>query len=157
MKRRIVAVFLLVLHLAGCYTWQPVPPATLGEFILTFPSPDRLRIEQADGARMELRTPFLVTQDSLRAVFWASKPLASSGQWSHGPNPVSFAFTDITSARAGRYEHGKSTALKVGLVLGGLGALAALAASLYPEWKWTGPELDWGVHAGEFNEPWSGR
>ena len=59
-----MALLMLVLHLTGCYSWQP---ATVGprQFIEE-EEPGLIRIVQADGERLELRNPH-IEADSLTA------------------------------------------------------------------------------------------
>ena len=118
MHARALVAAALLLPAAGCHTWQPVPPATLQEFLqATQPQPDRLRFERADGQRTELRAPYVVYQDSLRGVFWASRALARSADWSYGANDVAFAVEDIRRAEARRLARGRTVGLTVGVVL----------------------------------------
>ena len=133
MRTRALVTLTLLLTVAGCYTWQPVPPATLQDFLqATQPQPDRLRVEQADGQRTELRAPYVVYQDSLRAVFWASRALARTADWSYGPNDVALAVEDIRRAEARRLARGRTVGLTLGVVFVGTLSVvfAALAAAL---------------------------
>ena len=102
MKGRAGAVFLLVLQLAGCYTWHEVgptapglPPVTPRKFI-QMGEPDRLRIVRTDGLRLDIRNP-VVDQDSVRAQILGEE-VVPVGPFSFGPHEVSVALTDIVSA-----------------------------------------------------------
>ena len=66
MKRRLAALFMLVLYLTGCSTWRPV---TVGpRQLIEEEQPGFIRIVQADGTRLELKDPS-VASDSVTAVF----------------------------------------------------------------------------------------
>ncbi len=62
--RRLAASLMLLLHLAGCYSWQPVT-ASPRQFVEE-EQPGHIRISQADDEELELRNP-RVEGDSLAA------------------------------------------------------------------------------------------
>ena len=59
---RPLVVLMFVLHLTGCYSWQPVTVSP--RQIVDEEEPGRIRIFQADGEAIELRNP-RVEADSL--------------------------------------------------------------------------------------------
>ena len=100
---RPVALLMLVLHLAGCYSWQP---ATIGprQFIEE-EEPGQIRILQTDGTRMELRDP-RVEADSLTARI--SSRLRTG--------TVRIALTDIGAVEARRLKLGATLALGAAVI-----------------------------------------
>ena len=97
-RYRPVALILLVLHLTGCYSWQP---ATVGprQFIEE-EEPGHIRIVQADGERMELRNP-RVEADSLTARVSSNLRTGT----------VRIALTDISVVEARRLKSAATLAL----------------------------------------------
>ena len=89
-RYRPVALFMLAMHLNGCYSWQP---ATLSprQFIEE-EEPGQIRIVQTDGERMELRNP-RIEADSLTARI--STRLRTGN--------VRIALSDIDSIEARRF------------------------------------------------------
>ena len=81
-----VVFLMLMLHLTGCYNWQPVTvtPRQLFEE----GQPGRIRVVQADGVELELRDP-RVEADSLVARLTGNRT-----------GDVSFALSDITVVEA---------------------------------------------------------
>lgn len=72
-SRRMVAVALLALHLAGCYSWKasPLSPREL----LTTRSPSRIRVATASGTRLVVRQPVL-DADSIRGRIFEERARA---------------------------------------------------------------------------------
>jgi len=52
---RMTATLLLVLHLAGCVTWQPV--STAPDRVVSEEQPDRVRVTRMDGMELLLEAP----------------------------------------------------------------------------------------------------
>ena len=103
-RYRPLALLLLVLHLAGCYSWQP---ATVGprQFIEE-ERPGQIRIVQTDGEQMELRNP-RIEADSLTARI--STRLRTGN--------VRIALSDIDSIEARRFSVAR-TLRNIGLAFG---------------------------------------
>ena len=86
---------MLVLHLTGCYSWQP---ATVGpRQLIEEEAPGLIRIVQTDGEQMELRNP-RIESDSLTARI--STRLRTG--------TVRIALTDITAVQARRFSTPKT-------------------------------------------------
>ena len=108
-----LALFLLVLHLTGCYSWQPATVSPR-QFIEE-EQPGQIRIVQADGERMELRNP-RIESDSLTARIFSNLRTGT----------VRIALADITAVEWRRLHVGKTVLamvllyLPVALVLGRL-------------------------------------
>ena len=90
-RYRPLALLLLVLHLAGCYSWQPVTVSP--RQLIEEAAPDHIRIFKADGEGMELRNP-QVESDSLTARISTRLRTAT----------VRIALGDIDSVEARRLE-----------------------------------------------------
>ena len=117
-RYRPVALLMLVLHLTGCYSWQPVTVSPR-QFIEE-EQPGQIRILQADGTRMELRDPSIET-DSLAAR--VSSRLRTGN--------VRIALSDIDSVEARRISTPLTTLV---VVLTGAGLVAALVSGECPHW-----------------------
>ncbi len=94
-RYRPLALLLLVLHLAGCYSWQPVTVSP--RQLIEEAAPDHIRIFKADGERMELRNP-QVESDSLTARIFSNLRTGT----------VRIALADITAVEWRRLQVGKT-------------------------------------------------
>jgi hypothetical protein len=105
-----VALLMLVLHLTGCYSWQP---ATISpRELLKEEQPGQIRILHADGTRIELRDPRIETDSLTARIFDRLRT-----------GDVRIALSDIYSVEARRI----STPLTMGaVVLTGAGLAVAL-------------------------------
>jgi hypothetical protein len=117
-RYRPLALFLLVLHLTGCYSWQPATVSPR-QFIEE-EQPGQIRIVQADGERMELRNP-RIESDSLTARIFSRLRTGT----------VRIALADITAVESRRLQVGKTVLamvplyLPVALILGRRSACSA--------------------------------
>ena len=102
MKCRAAALLMLVLHLTGCYSWQPVTISP--RRFIEEEQPDRLRILQVGGTQLDVRDP-RVTADSVEAKprnFFASVP-------------TRIALADITAVRRRQLDGGNTVAAVLGV------------------------------------------
>ena len=97
-RYRPVALILFVLHLTGCYSWQPV--AVSPRQLIEEEEPGLIRILQTDGTQMELRDA-RVEADSLTAR--VSSRLRTG--------TVRIALTDISAVQARRLKSAATLAL----------------------------------------------
>ena len=115
MKRHLVAPLILVLSLAGCYSWRPI--TVCPRQMIEDEQPGLIRIVHADGTRLVLRNPSVDT-DSVTArikVIAGGRAYTRTVDW----DTVRIALTDVVSAEAQRLSTGK--------ILG----LAAVPIALY--------------------------
>jgi len=123
-RYRFAALVLIGLHLSACVTWQPVPLNR--QRILEEQQPERVRIRQADGTRIELRNP-RVERDSLIAEVSGQPPSTQLGA-----ETVRIPLADVRGLEIRHFDiwgtiglvvgiwYGLTLACAAGLVCGGL-------------------------------------
>lgn len=105
----------VLLQASGCSTWHTEPGVTAAALIATH-HPSRVRLQMLSGQRLELRHPGL-DRDSLMGLV--------------GHDTARVAFIDVGTVAVRRFSAGR-TAVRVGLGLGLLFGLAALACAADP-------------------------
>ena len=101
---RPAASLMLLLHLTGCYSWQPVT-ASPRQFVEE-EQPGHIRISQGDDEELELRNP-RVEGDSLAARISTFNRTGT----------VRIALTDITAVESRRLQVGKTVLAIVPVLL----------------------------------------
>ena len=115
-RYRPLALLLLVLHLAGCYSWQPVTVSP--RQLIEEAAPDHIRIFKADGEGMELRNP-RIESDSLTARIFSNLRTGT----------VRIALADITAVEWRRLQVGKTVLALVPVLLPVIPILGRLLGS----------------------------
>ena len=100
-RYRPAALLMLVLHVTGCYSWQPTTVSPR-QFIEE-EQPGKIRILQADGEQVEIRNPGVETDSISFRV--------SSGLF--GSETVRIALSDVSTVEVQRFSIGKTVALVV--------------------------------------------
>ncbi len=124
-RYRPVALLLFGLHLNACATWQ-VTQVPLRQLVEE-EQPERIRIFQADGTRIELRNPSVDT-DSLTAV--ASVRLSPAR---FRTDTVSIPLTDVRAFEVRRFSIARTVGVIVVAPLAALGILVLCAGGVICE------------------------
>ncbi len=117
-RYRPVALMLFGLHLNACSTWQPVP-VNLRQLIEE-EQPDRIRIFQPDGTRIEVRNPRVETDSLTAEVPVRLSPLE------FGTETVKIPLTDVHAFEIRRFDMARTLGLIVAVPLATLGGLLLL-------------------------------
>ena len=112
---RTAVLAIVLLQASGCSSWH-VEPGTNAASLMATNTPSRLRLQLHTGQRLELRNPAL-DRDTLTGFV--------------GRDSARAAIADIATVAHRRFSAGR-TAARVGLSLGVLFGLAALACAADP-------------------------
>jgi hypothetical protein len=113
--RRAAVLVTVLLQTSGCHSWHAEPGMNAAALLAPTP-PSRLRLQLHSGQRFEVRQPRL-EQDTLFGLV--------------GRDSARVALSDIATVAQRRFSTGR-TAARVGLSLGVLFGLAALACAADP-------------------------
>jgi len=110
MLRRPIACALLLWYLAACTTWHVEKGVSPSQLIST-KHPTAVRLNLADGSRMDLLEPRITAGDSVAGVLRGT--------------PAKVAVSDVTQVAIRKVDAGKTIGLALGITAG-YGLLAAM-------------------------------